>query len=244
MTIMHKKKDVILSDLSQRFIFAMDKVNVTAYRLAKMTGIAEGTFSHIKTGRNEPSRKILEVFLHHFPQINAAWLYTGIGEMFNSNVTVTNKMQVQKIHNPPYREVISETSVNLYDIDAATNLRTLFDNKYQNIIDSIKIPNMPKCDGAIYVRGDSMYPLLKSGDIVAYREIFDFQNIVFGEMYLIDFMLDDDDFLAVKFVKKSAKEGFIQLVSYNPNHDPMDIPIQSVRAIALIKACVRLNTMM
>jgi len=85
---------------------------------------------------------------------------------------------------------------------------------------------------------------LKSGDIVAYREIFDFQSIVFGEMYLVDFILDGDDFLAVKYVKKSDKDDFIQLVSHNQDHDPMDIPIQSVRAIALVKACVRLNTMM
>lgn len=241
---MNAKKDTILSELSQRFISAMGGVGVTAYRLAKIIGVSEGVFSHIKTGKNEPSRKVLEKFLHHFPQVSAAWLYTGMGDMFNNGVTVTGKMQVQKIHNPPYIEPVSDTGINLYDIDAAANLRTLFDNKSQNIIDSIKIPNMPKCDGAIYVRGDSMYPLLKSGDIVAYREIFDFQSIVFGEMYLVDFILDGDDFLAVKYVKKSDKDDFIQLVSHNQDHDPMDIPIQSVRAIALVKACVRLNTMM
>lgn len=48
-------------------------------------------------------------------------------------------------------------------------------------IDHISIPNLPKCDGAVYVAGDSMYPLLKSGDIVMYKEVIDIKNIFTGD---------------------------------------------------------------
>jgi phage repressor protein C with HTH and peptisase S24 domain len=38
-------------------------------------------------------------------------------------------------------------------------------------LEQILIPHLPKCDGAFYVTGDGMYPLLKSGDLVLYKEI-------------------------------------------------------------------------
>ena len=52
----------------------------------------------------------------------------------------------------------------LYDLEATAGLVPLFTESANNIpLDYITIPNLPKCDGAIYVTGDSMYPLLKSG---------------------------------------------------------------------------------
>lgn len=51
------------------------------------------------------------------------------------------------------------------------------DRDSQTPIDYIHIPNLPRCDGAIYVVGDSMYPLLKSGDIVLYKQVSGIENI-------------------------------------------------------------------
>jgi len=177
--------------------------------------------------------KILEIY----PNLNIEWLLTGNGEMLKK------EYDVQMIHNPPYREPLSDDEINLYDIDAAANLQTLFENRQQNIIGKIKIPDLPRCDGAIYIRGDSMYPLLKSGDIVVFKEIHSFSSVIYGEMYLIDFSIDGDDYLVVKYVNRSDVEGCIQLTSYNPHHQPMDIPVSSIRSMAIIKASIRLNTM-
>lgn len=151
--------------------------------------------------------------------------------------------EVRKIHNPPYREALSDEIIKLYNIESAANLMTIFEDKTQNVLGELRIPNLPKCDAAVYVRGDSMYPILKSGDIIAFRRIYDFENIVFGEMYLIGYSINGDEFLVVKYVNKSEKDGYIKLVSYNTNHSPMDIPVENIRAMALIKASVRFNTM-
>lgn len=68
---------------------------------------------------------------------------------------------------------IRNQKIPLYDIEATAGVVELFRNKNGKTIpiDYISIPNLPKCDGAIYVTGDSMYPLLKSGDIVMYKEL-------------------------------------------------------------------------
>ena len=113
-------------------------------------------------------------------------------------------------------------------------------------IDHISIPNLPKCDGAIYVSGDSMYPLLKSGDIIMYKTLEpSIANIFWGEMYLVSLTNDNgDDFVMVKWVQKS-EEGldYIKLVSENKHHQPKDFHLKNVKGIALIKATVRINSM-
>ena len=76
----------------------------------------------------------------------------------------------------------------------------------------------------VYVNGDSMYPILKSGDIIGYKEISSFDNVIYGEIYLVSFMIDGDEYLAVKYVNRSEQEGHLKLVSYNTHHEPMDIP--------------------
>ena len=90
-----------------------------------------------------------------------------------------------------------------------------------------------------------MYPLLKSGDIVAYKQIYDFYSEIFwGEMYLISVEVADEEFISVKYIQKSEKgEDYIKLVSQNKHHQPKDIKMSKIRAMALVKASVRMNSM-
>ena len=152
--------------------------------------------------------------------------------------------EVEIIHNPKTPEPIDDRSVTLYDITAAANLKTLFTNKQQYALGKIWIPNISVCDGAVYVNGDSMYPILKSGDIIGYKEISSFDNVIYGEIYLVSFMIDGDEYLAVKYVNRSEKEGYLKLVSYNTHHEPMDIPFASINAMAIVKFSIRRHMMM
>lgn len=137
--------------------------------------------------------------------------------------------------------------VPLFNFEATASIVTLFKNHNQEgIIGNISIPNIPKCDGAIHITGDSMYPLLKSGDIIMYKQIQDLKDciIFWGEMYLISFDVDGEEHITVKWCQKSDQgPDYIRLVSENKNHQPIDIPRSSVRALALVKASVRINAM-
>lgn len=136
--------------------------------------------------------------------------------------------------------------VPLYSLEATAGLVELFRNAGDgHPIDHISIPNLPKCDGAVFAVGDSMYPLLKSGDIVMYKEIKNIQEgIFYGEMYLISLDVDGEEYVSVKWIQKSDKgEDYIKLVSENRHHQPKDIPMKQVKALALIKASIRINSM-
>jgi phage repressor protein C with HTH and peptisase S24 domain len=140
---------------------------------------------------------------------------------------------------------IDSQSIPLYNIEASAGLVPLFRNSDEHIIDYINIPNLPNCDGAVYVTGDSMYPLLKSGDIVLYKQIKDIKNNIFwGEMYLISVDMDGEEYISVKYVQRSDEgKEFIRLVSQNQHHQPKDIHLKRVRALAIVKASVRMNAM-
>jgi phage repressor protein C with HTH and peptisase S24 domain len=133
----------------------------------------------------------------------------------------------------------------LYNMEAIAGLVPLFNDSIKHIpIDYIQIPNLPKCDGAIYITGDSMYPLLKSGDIVLYKRVDDIINCIFwGEMYLISVDMGGEEYVTVKFIQKSDQPDFIRLVSHNQHHDDKDVPVSKIRALAFVKASIRINSM-
>lgn len=203
----------------------------SASSLAKAAGIDTGNMTKMLAGKQKITDGTLRK-LSAAHDINFEWLKYGEGDM-------------QIIHqSDAVEKVIDIQGVPLFDVDAAANLQTLFTNKSQNIIGQISIPNVPKCDGALYVRGDSMYPLLKSGDIVAFKQIqLDLRYIHYGEMYLVSIDEDGDEYLVVKYVNKSDIPGCVQLVSYNTHHQPKDVELASIRAMALIKFSIRMNTM-
>lgn len=134
----------------------------------------------------------------------------------------------------------------LFNIEATAGLVELFNHVDEKTpIDFISIPNLPKCDGAVFVTGDSMYPLLKSGDIVIYKQIHNInEGIFWGEMYLISVQLDDEEYVSVKYIQQSDLGlDYIKLVSQNGHHQPKDIHKDRIRALAMIKASVRINAM-
>ena len=234
-----------ISTIKERILSFLEYNGIKKADFYQATGVAD---SHFK-GKNlysQPGGDVLVKILTSYPNISAEWLLTGEGDMLKSKYTEEPQIEVKPIHQPRSTEKKEETQVvYLYDFEASAGLRALFDNSRQNIIDTIKIPNLPKCDGAIHIVGDSMYPLLKSGDIILYRQMpLDINNLLYGEMYLLSYDIDGDDYIVVKYIRKSGKgEPFITLGSENPAHAPRDIDFRRITALALVKASVRINCM-
>lgn len=108
----------------------------------------------------------------------------------------------------------------------------------------VHVPNMPRCDGAVYLAGDAMAPLLKGGDIIMYRRMENLDDIFWGEMYLLSVDVAGDEYVTVRYVHKSARPGYIKLSGYDSFNDEKEIEISKVRAIAFVKATIRMNSIM
>jgi len=189
----------------------------------------------IETGRAGLSQRNKNILVQDL-NINPDWLESGEGKMFNAEPDLTSFLHRTD-------KSLPLQSVPLYSIEGTAGLVPIFANQKEIVpINYIHIPNLPKCDGAIYVVGDSMYPLLKSGDIILYKQLSDVRDVFWGDMYLLSIDIDGEEYITVKYVQKSEHEGFVKLVSQNQHHADKEVEISRIRAIALIKASVRMHT--
>lgn len=224
----------------------LDSKGISARAFETSVGMSNGSFSaQLKNNKTIGVDKI-ENILQIYQEINPIWLLTGKGSMILYEDNIVEQAPIRVFNSTKDRLIDSSQDVPLYDLEASAGIVSLFSDSHDNPIDHIRIPGIPKCDGAIKVSGDSMYPLLKSGDIVMYKQMHDYVTgiYVFGEMYIIGFELHGDVFVVVKYIHKSDKDNdHIKLVSQNQHHDDFEIPKTSIRALAMVKASIRINSM-
>ncbi|MDD4755554.1 MAG: helix-turn-helix transcriptional regulator [Prolixibacteraceae bacterium] len=88
-----------MKDRIRQFI---EHKGVTAGELAEITGVQRSNISHIFNGRNKPGAQFIEKFLLAFPEINARWLLTGEGSMFNeSNIDNISSQRPVEVKSEP-----------------------------------------------------------------------------------------------------------------------------------------------
>lgn len=211
-------------------------LEMTGEQFAAVLGVGKSALSMIETGKAALSERNKNILVQDL-NVNPDWLETGKGEMFNCPKEEWQQFTRRTDNTVPHQ------SVPLYNMKGTAGLVPLFmDPSKVKPIDYIHIPNLPKCDGAIYVVGDSMYPLLKSGDIVLYKQMNDWSNIFWGDMYLLSIDIEGEEYVTVKYIQRSERPGCIKLVSQNPHHADKDIEIEKIRALAFVKASIRMNS--
>ncbi|MBD8348552.1 LexA family transcriptional regulator [Dysgonomonas sp. HGC4] len=231
----------------------LDFKGISKYQFYKNTGITRGVLDS-DGGMSEDNTAR---FIAYYPEVSIEWLITGKGDMLKNepkeytqkeeiiNTLAESESNIKKYNFKSDYFNINNQLIPLYEIEAVAGLNTLFSNQIdQSPIDYISVPNAPKCDGALFVRGDSMYPIMKSGDIVCYKQIKDTQNnIRFGEIYLLYIDDGDDEYLTIKYVQLSDRgKDYVKLVSQNQYHAPKDEHISHIKGLAIIKLSIRYNT--
>lgn len=215
------------------------KSGIAKSSMAESFGISPSKFSEILKGRMNAGTDIMSKLSVSYG-ISANWLLTGYGEMTDSvqAFSPTHTFRLQTDRN------LDSQAVPLYDNNATAGLVAIFNDHSIEPTDFLRIPNLPPVDGAVYVRGESMSPLLKSGDIVMYKKKeLSVESILWGEIYLLSFVTDGDTYTAVKYIQKAEDPDMVRLVSFNPTFAPKDIPMSSITALALVKASLTFHTM-
>lgn len=232
-----------LTNVKERILYFANYKGVSYEKFINEIGMSYASFKGLAKERPINSDALVNI-LSIYPEINSEWLLIGKGEMIKGNDYEKSNIHPISINRKTNDSIKDIQEIPLYDIHATAGLVELFKGTQQDaILDKIRIPGIASCDGAIYVTGDSMYPLLKSGDIVLYKEI-NLDSIFWGEIYLLSVQIDDwNEYISVKFVQKSELGNeYVKLVSQNQHHQSKDILISKIRAIALIRASIRLHS--
>lgn len=228
--------------ISERIKQYADYKDISISSIEKKIGASDGLIRKSIAKKSDIQAKWIAVISENYPDIDIKWLLTGKGDMLLTDPP-SEASKLQTLSSEVAEKSFSHQLIPLYDFNVAAGIASLFQNGRENVLDHISIPNLSKVDGAVAITGDSMYPLLKSGDIVIYKQIHNFDYINYGNIFIVAYNIDGDDYIVIKYIKKSSIEGYITLVSYNEHHSPVDIPVSSIRAVALVKASIRYNTM-
>ena len=206
--------------------------------MARITGVNQPTLRDIVgVKQRKPSFDTLhKIAVCTTLNINCEWLINGKGNMQKHTANI--------LQNATQYEV-SPGAIPLYDIYTAGSLHWLLNNDKKYIIGEIVIPNAPTCDGAIHVRDNSMYPLIKGGTIAAYKQLHSLDVLIEGEMYIIDYYLNGDNMHFIRYVKWEEKNATLRLIAYNnkEHYQDMIIPVSAVRSIASISIVVSVESM-
>lgn len=217
---------------------------ISYYAFENSIDASRGSISKAVKDNKSIGSNVLEKIFQVYSDLNPVWLLTGEGNMLidNNSDALANERIIRTFSLKTDTNIDSQ-QIPLYDLEAVAGIVPLFnEGKAAVPSDHISIPHLPKCDGAIYVTGDSMYPLLRSGDIVLYKEVKDIVNNIFwGEMYLLSIDNEGEEYITVKFIERSEEPGMIKLVSENKYHKDRDIELYKVKALALVKATIRNN---
>lgn len=216
------------------------KEQISIGKLEKIIGASKGVLSRAISNRSDIQSKWISRIVENYPQYSGDWLLTGNG---NPEKISVSSVSVKEEFSLRTDRKIEAQDIPLYDMSATAGLVAIFNDRNIRPEDHLRIPNLPLVDGAIYVRGESMVPLLKSGDIIIYKQLeLSLDSILWGQIYLLSFIAGGDTFTVVKYVQKSDQPGCVRLVSHNDRFQPKDIRLDSICALAIVKASITFHT--
>lgn len=135
----------------------------------------------------------------------------------------------------------SDKGTPVYDIDVTAGAMPrarMFAT--ENIVGYVNLPSIPPGCRIVGVSGDSMQPVIRSGDLLAVRELTNIQQIFWGQIYVVVL----DDYCMVKYVRRHSDPDMVILRSENPNYDDMEIRRTDIRDLMFVQHIVHVDTRM
>lgn len=157
--------------------------------------------------------------------VNIEWLETGVGEPILKTVIVSKPKD-----GVPYFDIsLSDSDKLILEEDRAEYLVN-----YQPFND---------CSAYLPVYGDSMYPKYAAGEIIAVKEITNYEILQWGEAYIIMTDAKTNNLKSIKLIYEHKNGNKLILRSYNPDYKgDIIIDRSSIIALYLIKGKITRNS--
>lgn len=228
-----------MNTISERLKYLLKEKGYTPYAFCKETGFSESTMSRILNNNQKPNESNLKVIVDYF-KINRLWFLFGAGEML---LETQNRISVPNIniHSENIKSALddqaSKTRIPYYEIPATLSPIAVYSDEKEIPIYYIEMPALKDCDFALPAWGDSMYPKIKNGQIIAVKEIKDKSQILWGEIYLVI----TDEIRAVKYLRRHKDESKVILASENHDHfDDVVIDKKKILNLFIVKGQINI----
>jgi SOS-response transcriptional repressor LexA len=208
-----------MKDFTARFVEVVESLGQNGYKLDGVGCITKQKMSNIKNGHTDVKTEVVADLCSAFPNINANYILTGSGPMF------------QEEHQCDLTKTLPRIP---YDA-AAGSLTDMVEGVTEYGCERIPvIPAFPKYDFTIRVTGRSMEPYYFSGDEVACLRINESQFIQWGRVHV----LDTTQGVVIKRIYENGDS--IRCASFNPEYPDFNVPKEDIRSYNLVVGALRL----
>lgn len=204
--------------LKERLLQFIDNKGLTVQEFELRTGLSNGAVS--KMGDNTRMATLDKISII-FPDLDIDWLRTGKREdVVKTSISYTKGR--------PYYNVDF-----IGGFDLVANDQTINPEYY------IDFPPYNK-DGIMWcnITGRSMEPQIGHGDIIALKEVIDWQSYLsYGEVYAI---VTHNDLRTVKIVRKGSDENHLRLIPINTEEfDEQEIEKSMIIRVYSVVGCIK-----
>lgn len=200
--------------VKQRLVAFIKYNKISQRQFETNVGLSNGFVNNISKGIGaDKLQKILSVY----PKLNQKWLITGEGDMLNSEQSPSLSPTTDKViadndgnnQSPPH-------VIKYYpNVNGSMGGVQFLDDPDETVC-YISIPGYSDCKFAINAYGDSMYPLIKSGQIVLMSKWLE-RFIDWGRIYLV---VTKSGYRVIKRLYPGSSNATITCVSENHETNP------------------------
>ena len=189
-----------------------------------------GTLGKSRGKGRDLSARSIEVLLTKFKDLNRIWLLTGEGNMISN----TAKKEKEELLINKGNEVNKE--IPLIPFAAVSSAFNGDISVAKGECERYIIPTFKDADFLISVRGNSMEPLFFSGDIIACKIIKESRSWF---QHKKAYVLDTTQGALIQYVTLSKDKTCISIISENKSYPSQDVPIESIRNVAIVLGVIR-----
>lgn len=224
-----------ISDTQQRVRQFINHLGIDVRSFEKSVGMKNGFVSKIGNSLRE---KTIEAILTAYPELDKGWLIAGVGEMLTDASPIAKETGLK---NRPDRESFD---IPMYNFPSAASDIQLYNNPEEvKVIGHLNLPGSTKNSFALPVYGHSMYPTLENGCWCVLRPLENPQEIVWGEIYYIEW----GDYRMFKRLLKAEtddkvilwSDNQLDLINDKPKYSPVTIKKEKIRRLCLLTDIVK-----
>lgn len=219
-----------MSETKERLLQFLRYKNQGQQKFEISIGMSNGWVNKVGDSiRENTLQKIKEVY----PELNIAWLKSGVGEMLNSG---DGEGTLETPGDSETSEEITAKLVPLLPIAAqGGSLNDFVVSVKESDCEKVVSP-IRGADFAIPISGDSMAPEYPNGSQIFIKRINEKAFIEWGKAYV----LDTCNGVVVKILVPSQKDGYVRCVSINtdPIFAPFEVAWEDIHGVYRVLLCM------
>ncbi len=229
-------------EIIDRIKYLIKEMRYRNVEFAAKIGVDNSNLSKYLNGRLPLSENLLNRIVVNLG-VSKEWLIEGTDIPFpkTAGTPTSSTAAVQQVQMPGIITLRGDRKgTPVYDVDVtAGSLPRSRMFQEDLIVGYVDLPDLvsPNCR-IVRVSGDSMSPVIHNGDLIAVRELTNFQQIFWGQIYVV--LLDD--YRMVKYIRRNPDPEMLTLRSENPNYDDMEVARTDVRDLMLVQTILHIDS--